>query len=499
MPNVENNEYSQYLKSIKSDLEEFSKKILTLNLDNVRKKNYFFYLVDNLENFPNYFGYDLENSLFNLFIQYIEKNRDEFPYKFASSLHDIFHRRTYYYLNHFYSHYYCQNFSNKKNIDKLLSHLKSYIDPQSHKPDEILTNLNDEQIEEFSLAPLYTNFIDSELFTALIYFEKYIQNQQLQANPNSLKIRDKLYLKISFLIDEFIDKNNLITRSRKLKISLQDESNLIWALRIALSYLINEPEKEFYICSKIKDIEEYQKVVLSIVSKDNTDRYFPKQKDLNRDITPELFSLKRTNLYISYNLSLMINQCEQFQDSFIDSAKEINKYIINDFIINEPLDKNIYFLSIKYSCLDIYLKSINSIKSNSITEIFNKGKNVLDMNNFSPGTKEDILYETSKLLLKFNSSKLTKLSDKHNIEHILCEVSKSYKPIEILFNIFKVVKTDFKKQLDYRNEEHIKQVKIRLQEELDFDKIHKLYKFLQEAEDPETNRQIENLFKKYLP
>ncbi|MGD8780848.1 MAG: hypothetical protein PVH88_18020 [Ignavibacteria bacterium] len=453
---------------VKKKLSEVSNSLIQTDFQSSQDQNLFI-LISNIQDFNNLFGYDTEHFEFNKIIQTIKSDTEHYPYRFSSALHNIYRRRTFYYLRHFNKHYFSTNYSDNKPIKHLLDYFGKFVKNNCFTKEQILKlfekflNIPDKFIQ---LTPLYISNIDSELFTTLTYYYE-LQTKEYNTYPDSQQFLDKLYYRITELVDDYIDPKFKLKISDRLGVNLQDESNILWAI---LTIFFNK-DKHTNGSRRFTIKEGFQRVVQIIAQRERNNRIFPNHTNLFADITPELFTQKRTELYIAYNLANILYHKDFFDSEFIENISNSLSNILFPYLYSPPNDNNLYFLTTEYMCYQL-ISSLNiesetqsvqalqiNLNSSPLTRISQKEEMI------PPEHKAKIIGETAKLLYD-------KLYANRN------NLSKSTKKILDIFSEYKIPNT-FSKLFDALSEHKSKKdIILKFETELftyPFSKVYELY------------------------
>lgn len=342
-----------------SSLTETLKLIGTNKID--EKTNYW-KLIKSIKNFDALFGYD---GLFEHFVNFFDDNiSDDQLAPFHLSIKNIFYRRTFFYLSKFYEDF--PPAIKDKNLNFLIKKLDRFRREKTYEIDNEFFFINKIDINNpFSLAPLYETFIDAELFTLLRILQRYCNNHYESQDGLLLDdtIKEKLIIKLSEIVSDFIDTNAVLTHSKKYNSTIKDESNILWGLRT----LYDNRKDNFSINNKFSGKLGFEKLVTILASRPINSRRFPTFDELRLEVTPEILNLERTNLFVAFNLSFLLHHKYNFSKEFNSNLEVSIKKILDEYIFDQPINDNLYFKSLRYRCLCIVL-NIKSPEKKSIGE-----------------------------------------------------------------------------------------------------------------------------------
>lgn len=419
------------LNLVKNKLDEVTRSLEQTDFHSSQDQNLFI-LISNIKDFNDLFGYDNEHFEFNKIIQTIKSDIEHYPYRFSSALYNIYRRRTFYYLRHFNKHYFSSNYSDNESIKYLLDYFGKFVKNNCFTKEQILKlfekflNIPDRFIQ---LTPLYISNIDSELFTTLTYYYE-LQTDEYKTYPDSQQFLEKLYHRITELVDDYIDRNFRLKISDRLGVSLQDESNILWAIITIFFYKDNHRNGSHRFTIK----EEFQRVVQIIAQRERNNRIFPNHTNLFADITPELFTQKRTELYIAYNLANILSHKNLFDSEFIESISNSLSNILFPYLYSPIYDNNLYFLTTEYMCYQL----ISSLNFNSETKHVQSLQKKSDSTSLSRISRSEEIIPNEQKAKIINKTAELIYNKKHSNEN---DLSKNTRKTLDIFSEFKIGKT----------------------------------------------------------
>ncbi|MCH7574808.1 MAG: hypothetical protein IIA59_06755 [Candidatus Marinimicrobia bacterium] len=371
MTTVENNistQISEKLEEYETSLKEIVSSISSLNL--ISTKDYLSVL-GSIPHFDALFGF---GGAFGIYYTNRELHELTEEPSFTTALTNIFRRRVYFYLAELYQTFLPAN--GDKNVKLLMEEFKKYRRVEAYGLDDVIKYLNEvEDSQRYSLAPLYETFVDSELFTTLVYLDPSTAAEGSTPWPASIEWanKDKFIHALTTRLSSILDDS--ITDDHRIKNSISDESFVLWGIRL----LFEIKGDQFSIGSKFVGTKSFFELTKSLAQRPHDQRRHPQQKDLVLEITPEIRTLERTNLYSALNLIKILSQMKRAkknmntddQDSIEAVVKSI-KTILTEYILDQELPQNLYFICLKYTCLTEY----NMIFSGSSNDTQQQGGSI---------------------------------------------------------------------------------------------------------------------------
>ncbi len=262
-------------------------------------------------------------------------------YTFRGFIRNALNRRACFYLNQFQC-YWEPKESTK--LELLSKYFGAFKKSTLEDPVTALENVNG---ADYELAPLYETSVDPELFTALFYLKQLVTPP---SHPSKIKLAKKLAgRKIRKILQHHLTENFGLRSYKESRIC--DEGNLFWAT--CLLYSIEG--RKFTIHGRPSGVEVFEDAVLTFLDRKAHERKIPAPTEIVFEVTPEIYTRERTNLYIMENLlSVMSLHGDGLSDNF---KMEVRKYfdnIITMFVFPMAEDTNLYFQSLRHGCLKKY-------------------------------------------------------------------------------------------------------------------------------------------------
>lgn len=342
-------DYTSKLKEHYEKLHQISFQISSLDLTGVPD---LLVALGTISDFDTLFGF---GGVFRTYIGNLRIDQNPTDPNFAVALRNIFCRRTFFYLLKLQEE--CDPAETNKNLKLLLMDFKKYRRLEAYgfdKESQYLSAVKNEQ--PYALAPLYESFVDSELFTTLLYIERYFGTRSTKwkgtMNWKGSNSHKEIWLKkLEGILNEYITNDYTLQQSVTYKNNIQDESNIVWGIR-----LLHDLQKQhFSLGGRFRGNDGFVKLLLHISSRPSDMRIFPKQEDLVLEITPELRTLERTNLYVAFNLIQCLPTLKAKNQERQEILAIINS-ILTECVLNPAISGNLYFLCLKYRCLQDFIK-----------------------------------------------------------------------------------------------------------------------------------------------
>jgi hypothetical protein len=277
---------------------------------------------------------------------------------FARALRNIFRRRVFFYLAEFFKDF--EPAQDNPNLKLLIGELKKYRRVQAYGLDQVISYLGAiDKSQPYNLAPLYETFVDSELFTTLIFLEANItpgpSSQWPGARdwPTGNNFTESLERHLENLLA------SIITEDYRITDNVKDESNVLWGLRL-LYQLRRTRGENISIGTLCKGAASFHELITTLARRPISKRRVPEEKDLILETTPELRTLERTNLYTAINLIGLLPLLDPERSECVESVKSAVASVFEEYIVPGDTPQNVYFVCLRYKFLTEYLPHLDS-------------------------------------------------------------------------------------------------------------------------------------------
>ncbi len=343
---------------------DFNNSLNSLNLNGNQDITHYFQEIGKIQFFDSLFGYD---GYFQSINNSLNRNGNGSVYSFSNTLKNIFSRRLFFYLSKYKEE--TSGTLNNQNLDMLISTLSSYRRKEKipfREERKILNSLD--PYNPFALAPFYETFVDSELFTTLI----------LISHPDYSNYKNSLLEKLQFIISSYINQDLSLGHSGIYDSQIKDEANIFWGLRV----LVKELKNDFNLKEQnLNGTTGFERLITSLLECPINKRQFPNQNDLILEITPEINTLERTNLYIAINLLEIISLDISWNDNFKKLIGNKVREILDKYILSVPVCENLYFQCLKYRCCINYIENKENVVEKIKLENTSKVQSISKKNN----------------------------------------------------------------------------------------------------------------------
>lgn len=271
------------------------------------------------------------------------------------AIKNICYRRTCFYLMKFKES--LAEAEGSVNLSKLVYYFQRYRRSEKSYDGDRLRDflLNLDYIQASALAPLYETFVEPELFTTLLLLETFTRSPSIR--KQATKIVSNLLNRLRSILSGYIDDDCGLRESTTHGSQIKDEANIFWGLRI----LYQEEGDLFNLENRFRGTRDFENLFLSLLNRLNIfdsphrHRISPKEDDLIFEVTPEIYTVEKTDLYILFNLLELISRKSKFRQNFRAEVGRILNMELERLIVKRPLPDNLYFLSLKYACLTKYM------------------------------------------------------------------------------------------------------------------------------------------------
>lgn len=351
------------------NLDAFKRELLALDLSSCKKDEYINILLS-LDGALGYLGY-VDNGD-SIPITEILNSEGEF----LSSLKNIMHRRAYFYLSKYQEVWVGDE--KIESLDLLIKYFSKFRRTSPLRNNDLDAIIKSAQCKHTSeLSPLYETFVDSELFTALSY---------LQGGACRGELEEILYRKLISILDETLDENLRPKRFAERHLSVKDEANIYWALR-----LISSKFKDgVALCGRHRTPQEIFVSLNSMLSDNPLGRISPSDEDKIFEITPEILSNERTNLYVALNVLILLDSCsdyEHYKSLVKRDVDNLKHMYVGGFSTN-----NIYLSCLQSECLDLYQSVYYKETASDMEQVMTELSNLPEGN-----LKEQIIYHLREI------------------------------------------------------------------------------------------------------
>lgn len=331
------------LHGLRARLISFTEALVNLRLPD-SELLYFDALAKHVPQFPDLFGYDLS-------VAEIEPIRTELfkllrnPKKpFFLAVRHLLYRRTYHYLKKYKEDWPDGQTENFKMLFDFFKKFRLGLGPDVVR--QYLRSLSKKKRGKYDLAPLYETFVDSELFTALLLWDGLVASGDLNSDS---ALDSWLTGKISdILTKQLPGGKHYLPKNLPIHEQIRDESNIFWGLSALYR------AKGGRVCiGRYAGLDQFKDIVSGLARRES--RQCPETNDLKYEITPELCTELKVNLYVLDNVLAILKHNEpDLGDEFKQDMLVPAERLVRECIVGHE-STNLYFQCLQHRCLVKYL------------------------------------------------------------------------------------------------------------------------------------------------